>query len=86
MGLMAATIQLPENLAGRLEDLAKEENVSVDILVSRLVSEHLERRQRPQTDRAPVSFKPLSKEETGEIRSLTGAEIDEIFASEDYLS
>lgn len=83
---MAATIQLPENLAGRLRDLAREENVSVDILVSRLVSEHLERRHLPNTDREPVSFKPLSKEETGEIRSLTGAEIDEIFTSEDCLS
>jgi hypothetical protein len=86
MSSMAATIRLPENLAGRLEDLAREENVSVDILVGRIVSEHLGRRHSQQTDREPVSFKPLSKDETGEIRSLTGTEIDEIFASEDYLS
>ena len=80
---MSATIQLPENLAGRLEDLAKEENVSIDILVGRLVSEHLERRKRIALEKKAVRFPLLSREEVAVIAPQTGAEIDEIFASED---
>jgi hypothetical protein len=86
---MEATINLPENLAFRLEDLAREEGISLDALISQLVSEHLDRRKSGPSgpsDRKPVGFSPLPKEETGVIRSLTGAEIDEIFASEDFLS
>ena len=48
---MAATIQLPESLAGRLEDLAREEGIGLDALITRLMSEHLERRERPAGER-----------------------------------
>ena len=81
---MEETIHLPEDLAGRLEDLAKEEGISLDTLVGRLVSEHLERRKRPSAERKTVQLPRLSRDEVGVILPLTGAEIDEIFASEDF--
>jgi hypothetical protein len=81
---MEATIHLPESLVGRLGDLAKEENISVDALVGRLVSEHLNRRKHPPAERKTVQFPLLSREEAPVILPLTGTEIDEIFASEDF--
>jgi hypothetical protein len=33
---MAAAIHQPENLAGRLEDLAREEGIGLDALITRL--------------------------------------------------
>ena len=81
---MEATIHLPESLAVRLGDLAKEENISVDALVGRLVAEHLNHRKHPPAERETVQFPLLSREEAPVIRSLTGTEIDEIFASEDF--
>ncbi len=79
---MAATIELPENLASRLEDMAREEEIRVDDLIRRLIAEHESRKQ--SGERLPVNFNPIPKEEVSEVRSLTGAEIDEIFADEDY--
>ena len=81
---MAATIQLPDNLAGCLVDLAREENISIDILVGRLVSEHLERRTRAKVEKKDVRFPLLSSEEVPVIVPQTGAEIDELFAREDF--
>lgn len=44
---MAATIQLPENLASQLEDLARKEEMRVDDLIRRLIAEHESRPARP---------------------------------------
>ena len=87
-------MQLPEVLAHRLETLAREEGTSVDGLIRRLVSEHLERRKRlsgpsagdRSTPRKDVRFPLIPKEETGVIVPVTGADLDEMFASDDLAS
>jgi len=83
---MAATIKLPEHLASRLEELAREERSTVDALIDRLMCEHLERYSRPAREKKIVKFPLLSKEEAPVVRSLTGAELDELFADEDFAS
>jgi hypothetical protein len=87
---MEATVQLPEALAHRLERLAEEEGTSLDGLLRRLVSEHVERRGpvsgHRSVPRKDVRFPLISKEETGVIQPVTGADIDEIFALDDIAS
>ena len=89
---MEATLQLPEALAHRLESLAQEEGTSVDGLIRRLVSEHLERRQLPSgrgavsANRKEVHFPLIPEKATGVILPLSGAELDEMFAREDFSS
>ena len=80
---MAATIQLPENLASQLEDLARREEVGVDDLIRRLIAEHETRQKPSEGGRRIVSFPLISKEEAPVVRSFTGAEIDELFGDED---
>jgi hypothetical protein len=82
---MAATIQVPENLADRLQSMAQEEGIAVGDLIGRLVAEH-DNRVHSRSEKLPISFKPIPREETGEVRSLTGAEIDQILADEDLRS
>lgn len=90
LAAMEATVQLPEALAHQLEKLAEEEGTSIDGLIRRLVSEHLERRgSRPAHRTAPrkdALFPPIPKEETGVIRPVTGTDLDEIFALDDLAS
>lgn len=87
---MEATVHLPEVLAHRLERLAEEEGTSLDGLIRRLVAEHLERCKAVAThgsaSRTNVRFPLISKEETGVISPVTGAELDEIFTREDLAS
>ena len=83
---MDATLQLPEALAHRLESLAREEGTSVDGLILRLVAEHLERRPSLSAGRKEVHFPLISAHETGVIYPLSGAELDEMFAREDFSS
>jgi hypothetical protein len=87
---MEAMVQLPEVLAHRLEMLAQEEGTSVDGLVRRMVSEHLERRKAPAprvcAPRGEVRFPLIPKEDTGVISPVSGADIDEMFACEDLAS
>jgi hypothetical protein len=83
---MAATIQLPENLASQLEDLARKEEMRVDDLIRRLIAEHESRPRPGEAGRRIVSFPLISKEEAPVVRSFTGAEIDELFTDEDLAS
>jgi len=85
-----ATLQVPEALAHRLERLAEQEGTSLDGLLRRLISEHVERRgavpgHRP-SPRKDVQFPLIPKEETGVIRPVTGADLDEMFAFDDLAS
>jgi hypothetical protein len=91
---MAVAVQLPEALAHRLQKLALEEGTSLDGLIRRLVTEHLE---RPKTasghqgsersaPRKEVRFPLIPKEETGVIFPFTGADLDEMFARDDFPS
>jgi hypothetical protein len=77
-------------LAHRLERLAEEEGTSVHGLLRRLVSEHVERRGAASahrlTPRKDVQLPLIPKEETGVIRPITGAELDEMFALDDLAS
>ena len=84
---MEATLQLPQALAHRLEKLAEEEGTSLDGLIRRMVSEHVERRAASahrSAVRKNVRFPLIPKEETGVIEPVTGADIDEIFALDDF--
>jgi len=84
---MEATLQLPQALAHRLEELAEEEGTSLDGLIRRMVSEHVERRgmsAHRSAVRKDVRFPLIPKEETGVIEPVTGADIDEIFALDDF--
>ena len=87
---MDATVQLPEALLNRLERLAVEEGTSLDGLLQRLVSEHVEHRRvvsgQHSRLRRDVQFPLIPREVTGEIRHVTGAEIDEMFALDDFIS
>ncbi len=89
---MEATVQLPEALAQRLESLAQEEGTSVDGLIRRLVAEHLERghlrsaHEVRTVSRKEVRFPLISEQETGVIFPLSGADLDEMFAREDFSS
>lgn len=87
---MEATVQLPEALAHRLERIAEEEGTDLNGLIRRLVSEHAERRGAMSGHRiAPrreVSFPLISKEETGVIYPVTGADLDDMFALDDLAS
>ena len=83
-------MHLPQALAHRLESLAEEEGTSVDGLLRRLVSEHVERRGvvsgHRSVPRRDVQFPLIPLEETGVIQPVTGADIDEIFALDDIAS
>jgi hypothetical protein len=87
---MEANVLLPELLVHRLERLAQEEGTSLDRLIQRLVSEHLERRKGAAAlrsePRKSVRLPLISKEETGVIMPVTGADLDEIFACDDLAS
>jgi hypothetical protein len=77
--------QLPEALTHRLEKVAQEEGTTLEGLVRRRVSEHLERREggsgqwtRNRTAlREDVRLPLISKEETGVILPISGADPDE---------
>jgi hypothetical protein len=87
---MDAVLQLPKALAHRLERLAQEEGTTVDGLLGQLVSEYIERHRGRHGDRAAmrreVHFPLISAEETGVIHPVTGANIDEMFALDDFAS
>ena len=87
---MEATVQLPEALAHRLERLAEEEGTSLGGLLRRLVSEYVERRGavsgHRSAPRKDIHFPLIPKEETGVIRPVTGADLDEMFALDDFAS
>jgi hypothetical protein len=87
---MEATVQLTEALADRLVRLAMEEGTTLDGLVQRLVSEHLERRKslpgRRSVPPKDVRFPLIPGEETGTISPITGADLDDMFASDDFTS
>ena len=91
---MAANVQLPEALTHRLEKLAQEEGTTLEGLVRRLVSKHLERReggsgQRTRNRAVPrkdVRLPLISKEETGVILPISGADLDEILACDNLAS
>ena len=85
-----------EALAHRLERLAEEEGTSLDGLLRRLLSEHVERRGAVSgrgtvsghrlAPRRDVCFPLIPKEETRVIRPVTGADIDGMFALDDLAS
>ena len=87
---MEATVLLPELLVHRLERLAQEEGISLDRLIQRLVSEHLERPKGSFAHRSgprkSVRLPLISREETGVMMPVTGADLDEIFACDDLAS
>ena len=74
---MEATVHMPEALANRLARLAAEEGTSLDGLLMRLVSEHINRRQDIRVRRKEVSFPLITKQETGIVYPVTGAGIDD---------
>ncbi len=80
------TIQLPETLARRLEDLAKAEGVTIDVLLRRFVSEHGERRRHLGANRKLVDFPLISLDEARVILPVSGADIDEMFARDHLAS
>lgn len=87
---MDAILQLPEALAHRLQSLAAEEQTSLDGLLRRLVSEHVERRGVQPSNRSmprrDVSFPLVSEDHTGVIHPVTGPDLDEMFALDDITS
>jgi len=80
-----ATLQLPEGLARSLEKLAGEEGTSVDSLIRRLVSEHLERRRPLSAGRREINLPLIPRGETGVVSPVTGSILDEMFSG-DHLS
>ena len=80
---MEATVQLPDTLAHRLEELAEAQGTTVGGLIRQLVSEHVERRGMGVGLRPPrgqsVRFPLISAEKSGMLLPVTGTDLDQIF-------
>jgi hypothetical protein len=80
---MEATVQLPDALARRLERLAQQEGTNLPGLIQRLLTEHLEEHQVSPPGNRETRFPLIPRHQTGVVRPVTGADLDEMFARED---
>ena len=79
---MQAIVELPEAVLRELEALARREGATAADLIRRLVEAHVKRSQ-PAAQRAHDVHLPLiPASETGPIRPVTGADVDELLASD----
>lgn len=81
---MQATVELPDAVAGQLEALAAQEGTTVEKLIERLVSGYVRQLPALRSGQGEVSLPLVAENETGPVRTVTGADLDEIFAREDF--
>ena len=83
---MQARFELPDKAMRELEALAAAEGTTPDVLIRRLVTEHLRKHSPPSQIKKEVQLPLIPMAETGPIRPLTGADLDDLFAREDLAS
>ncbi len=88
---MEATLQLPEALARRLQELALQEGASLDGLIRMLIAEHAEihhgtPQSNPLRQRTDIRLPLIPREETGLIQPVSGADLDDMFSHDDFAS
>jgi hypothetical protein len=83
---MQASLELPDKVMRELEALAVAEGTTPDLLIRRPVTEHLQQHSSPSQVKKEVQLPLIPVAETGPIRSLSGTDLDDLFAREDLAS
>jgi hypothetical protein len=83
---MQAMFELPDKVMRELETLAVEEGTTPERLTEQLVAEHVQRQSRHLKTKRQVRVPLIPIAETGPIRTLSGSDLDDIFAREDLAS
>ncbi|MEO8098896.1 MAG: CopG family transcriptional regulator [Acidobacteriota bacterium] len=81
---MRATVELPDAVLQQLESLASREGATAADLIRRLVESHLNQRQAASPGQS-VHLPLIPESETGPLRPVTRAKVDEIL-SRDHLT
>jgi hypothetical protein len=80
---MQAIFELPEKVMRELQTLAVEERTTSDRLIQQLVTEHRRRQDHQSPLKQEVRLPLIPIAETGSIRTISGTDLDDIFARED---
>jgi hypothetical protein len=83
---MQAIIDLPESVLESLATLARRQGATPSDVIRRIVEDHLQRADSVIRPKRDIVLPLISATQTGTIRRLTGADIDQIFADEDLSS
>jgi hypothetical protein len=77
---MPANLELPEDLVRRLETIAAEAGLAPAELIQQLIELHIP--AVPASGRVELPL--ISASETGRVQPVTGADLDRLFAHEDF--
>lgn len=83
---MQARFELPDRVMRDLEALAVAEGTTPDVIIRRLVTEHLQQHSSPSQIKKEVQLPLIPVAETGPIGPLSGTDLDDLFAHEDLAS
>jgi metal-responsive CopG/Arc/MetJ family transcriptional regulator len=83
---MVAHVEIPDSIAGHLEELAEREGITTSKLIQRLVTDHVAGHRTLGRLRKRIVGPLIPASETGPIRDFTGEELDDIVAREDFAS
>jgi negative regulator of replication initiation len=81
---MRATVEIPEAVLRELEAMARREGATASDLIRRLVEAHVARSQPAVEHRLDVHLPLIPAAETGPIRPVTGADVDELFSRDHF--
>jgi hypothetical protein len=83
---MQAIIDLPESVLESLATLARRQGATPSEVIRQIVEDHLQKADSGIRPKRDIALPLIYATQTGTIRRLTGADIDEIFADEDLSS